>query len=194
MASMAASEDNSVAAEVPPVSDSTRELKCTPEERRAIDLLRQSAHDWIAEPGSDAGSTEAEDYLDDNTLFRYAIARDFDTAAALSMFKESLRWKRDFELNKLLCEWRGKNNDAPYSSFCGPHSQNRSFMNGSTKRARFAKAFFYSGVVNGVRLAKGGGPLMIEKMGEIDLSGIYYHEEGNDLCLKSYAVCKYCLN
>ena len=68
------------------------------DEQAAIAALREQVLAWIdagetAEPTADG--TEAAQYLDDATLWRYAKARECDTEQALEMFKSSLCWKRE---------------------------------------------------------------------------------------------------
>ena len=64
----------------------------TEEERFAIEALRAKARSWIDDGAgstteSFADGTEAGDYLDDSTLWRYAKAREFDVDRALEMFQ-----------------------------------------------------------------------------------------------------------
>ena len=68
------------------------------DEHAAIAALREEVLAWIdagetADPTADG--TEAAQYMDDATLWRYAKARECDIEQALEMFKSSLCWKRE---------------------------------------------------------------------------------------------------
>ena len=144
--------------------------------------------EWIQEPNSTAEGTEAASYLDDGTLLRFVIAREFDIDAALSMLKDAVCWKRDIGLDDLMKEWRGLDGSQSYDSFCGPHQPESTTMGATSARANLAKSFFYAGTLNGASCKLDGGPILVERLGIIDLSGLYYDEEAQDLCVKSYSV------
>jgi len=163
------------------------------QERTTIVALRERVREWMADgekegdssKNSSADGTEAGDYLDDSTLWRYAKAREWDVEQALEMFKSSVIWKRDTKLNELIVEWRGEPNEQGYY---GPHQARELLMEPGSERATLGERVFYGGVLNGVRAKHGRGPVMCERLGKVDLSGLSKDEELMELCVLSYCV------
>jgi len=159
------------------------------DEQAAIAALREQVLAWIdagetAEPTADG--TEAAQYLDDATLWRYAKARECDTEQALEMFKSSLCWKRETGIKQLLEEWRGESADQE-GSFSGPHRAADLQLHPTTPRSILAEKVYYGGVLNGVRSVH-GGPVMCERLGKLDVGGLSGDDEAMQLCVDSYCV------
>jgi hypothetical protein len=105
--------------------------------------------------------------VDDFTLLRFLIAREFDVPAAVSMVAERVEWALEVGLDALMAEWRGGAGGKP-----------------TTARSRAADQIFYAGVLG---VSASGAPLMVERLGKADLAGV--NREGEDLLqllLKSY--------
>jgi hypothetical protein len=107
--------------------------------------------------------------LDDFTLLRFLIARDFNVSAAAAMIAQRVTWAEDVGLDAIMTEWRGGEGGKP-----------------TTARSRAADQIFYAGVLG---VSASGAPLMVERLGKADLAGV--NREGEDLLqllLKSYIV------
>eukprot|EP01043_Picozoa_sp_COSAG02_P045995 COSAG02_NODE_4262_length_5575_cov_7.055698_2_plen_372_part_00 len=105
--------------------------------------------------------------LDDFTLLRFLIAREFDVSAAAAMVTERVKWAEEVGLDGIMAEWRGGEGGKP-----------------TTARSRAADQIFYAGLLG---TSASGAPLMVERLGKADLAGV--NREGEELLqllLKSY--------
>jgi hypothetical protein len=125
------------------------------EEVDTIRALRQRLQDYETEEDSLAKSYVNED----STLWRYILAQSREENpmdASEFMFRSSISWREDIQLHNLLREWRDGEN--------GPLSA----------RARMGDMCFYGGLMTNKSVT--GGPVLVEKIGHTDLSGLYGDE------------------
>uniref|UniRef100_A0A7S3UYH9 CRAL-TRIO domain-containing protein n=1 Tax=Aplanochytrium stocchinoi TaxID=215587 RepID=A0A7S3UYH9_9STRA len=141
----------------------------TEEEVKAIKALRGRVKPWAEE----TQNKYALDYLDDATLWRFALAHKFKLDAAEHMFKTSTTYKQEWDLDKLCGDFAGEGNSD------GLSSEERN-------QVRIGKQVFYAGIVD-AKTSK-GGPISAEKLGKIDFAGLSHNEEAKKACLKAYAV------
>lgn len=118
------------------------------------------------------------------TVTRPRQAREMDMEAAFEMLRTACMWKQEVGMQQLLAEWRGRE-DAEYNEFCGPRRSPDSLFHPSSERAQLAELMFYGGVLNGVQ-TKDGCPVMVERLGQVDLTGLYYDEAWLHTLTSSY--------
>ena len=68
--------------------------------------------------------------VDDFTLLRFLIAREFDVSAAAAMVTERIKWSEEVGLDAIMAEWRGGEGGKP-----------------TTARSRAADQIFYAGLL-----------------------------------------------
>ena len=105
-------------------------------------------------------------YLDDSTLWRYLVARDMDVEKAQEMFISSTDWKREQKLRQRKTE----------------------YIEQKTRWSRIARRVFYGGIAPSHVQTKTGGPVAFERLGKIDLGGMYRHEEEFQNALIGYML------
>lgn len=71
------------------------------------------------------------------------------------MFRSSIAWREEIGLANILKEWRGDKNGGP---------------RWKSARARMGDLCFYAGIAEARSLT--GGPIMVERMGRMDLAGL----------------------
>jgi hypothetical protein len=134
-------------------------------EREGIAALRIRLRQFCASHADSAAHLCAEDA----TLWRYLVAREWVVEDAATMFEQSILFKIDKDFPRLAREYVAQ--DAFW--------------------ARMSKRCFYAGFLPGVRNS-GGGPVAVERLGLLDLKGMYNHPDVFDACIKGY--CSYLEN
>jgi hypothetical protein len=123
-------------------------------EIRSIDELRHRLRDLT-------DHEYAVDYLDEqSTLWRYVLAKSREENPldqSETMFRESIAWRKDITIRELVREWRSGDAGQPLSA-----------------RAKFGELCFYGKLLpqRSVR----GGPILVERLGKLDLQGLYGDE------------------
>eukprot|EP00511_Aplanochytrium_stocchinoi_P002251 CAMPEP_0204834614 /NCGR_PEP_ID=MMETSP1346-20131115/20186_1 /ASSEMBLY_ACC=CAM_ASM_000771 /TAXON_ID=215587 /ORGANISM="Aplanochytrium stocchinoi, Strain GSBS06" /LENGTH=268 /DNA_ID=CAMNT_0051968009 /DNA_START=318 /DNA_END=1124 /DNA_ORIENTATION=+ len=123
----------------------------------------------------------ALNYLEsDSTVWRYCLAHDYDIDAAESMFKHSIVWKEEeVKIHELYNEWRGEQFEIDSNRV----AQQR---NPSSNRSLLGESVFYGGILDAK--SKNGGPVLLERLGTVDYSGLKHNKEAQDACFNSYIV------
>ena len=105
-------------------------------------------------------------YLDDSTLWRYLVAREMDIEKAEEMFVSSTDWKREQKLRQ----------------------RKQEYLEQKTRWSRIARRVFYGGIAPSHVQTKNGGPVAFERLGQIDLGGMYRHEDEFQHALYGYML------
>ena len=135
----------------------------TPDELAAINKLRVALAPSVADGAPNAAA--ARTLLDNATLWRFLVARDFDVSKAREMFDGSLAFKAARDLP----------------------ARRREYAAQSHWWARLSRRVFYGGLLPGVQNAR-GGPVAVERLGQIDLGGLYRDERAMDACIEGYCL------
>lgn len=142
----------------------------TETETAAIESLRIRLQDITNTDYSDSKYDLAKAYIsEDATMWRYILAKSQDENAmdqSEEMFRSSVAWRNNINIKGLCNEWRSK--DSKISA-----------------RARMGQLCFYGGIMANKMLT--GGPILVERLGNLDLPGLYYDECNiNNLELHDY--------
>ena len=137
------------------------------EDLDSVTLLRQRVTKEMDGWGAEE-AVEAAALLDDFTLQRYLMARPEGLEAALTMIRESCRWRVARGISRLCCELHP---EAPADCRHRWHAQ--------------ARAFFYGGVGG---TARDGTPYFVERLGKADLAGFSAEPNILNLMLDAYAA------
>ena len=113
---------------------------------RLSDLLQR--HTTDAHEDDDSVFAHASAHADDGTLLRFLVARKMNLDDAEAMFRSTMAWRSETRVNHLFAQYRGEGRGAA---------------------AAFTDQFFYGGRY-GETLD--GAPLLVEKLGRFDLSGV----------------------
>jgi hypothetical protein len=105
-------------------------------------------------------------YLDDSTLWRYLVAREMDIEKAEEMFVSSTDWKREQKLRQ----------------------RKQEYLEQKTRWSRIARRVFYGGIAPSHVQTKNGGPVAFERLGQIDLGGMYRNEDEFQNALYGYML------
>ena len=116
-------------------------------------------------------SAEAAAHLDDFTLARFIIARDRKMADAVSMFRETMRWREARGVNALRRELHAMASHADGSPSATRHAASR--------------AHFFAGWGG---CCKDGSPFFVEKMGTFDVAGANRDPAVYELMMDSYVT------
>ena len=133
----------------------------TETEMRDIRELRSRVQDVY----DDEDLKWVKNYIDsDSIMWRFVLAKSMETEpmdAAELMFRNSILWRHETGiLDKLPAEWRGGTGKLRWR----------------TARARFGDLCFYGGVIEQPTVR--GGPVLVERLGKIDLHGLHGDECG----------------
>ena len=143
-----------------PTDDATTDSVFTTTEQHAILELRQ-----VLLPKYSTDEWFAS-YLDDSTLWRYLVARDMNIEQAEAMFVSSTDWKRAQKLR----------------------IKKQEYVAQQTRESRIARRVFYGGVAPQHVKTKSGGPVAFERLGKIDLGGMYKNETEFQQALCGYML------
>ena len=108
----------------------------------------------------------AAKFLDDTTLWRYLVAREFDMDKTKAMFVDSMQWKKTIALHQLLEEYKQQ----------------------QVTWSRISQRVFYAGLLPVHVENSRGGPVAIERLGMLDLGGLYRHTEECDYAINGYCT------
>mmetsp|Transcript_39424 Transcript_39424/g.77557 ORF Transcript_39424/g.77557 Transcript_39424/m.77557 type:complete len:287 (-) Transcript_39424:264-1124(-) len=147
----------------------------TGEELTAIKELRKNLTSFL-ESGADAEEKQepvdaaarsrirerARDHMDNSTLWRYCQAHAFDLNQAQDMFTHSMVWKEEVGIEKLFDDFSGR--------------QRGSYSVGQNA--------FYGGILDSCTVQ--GGPVLIERLGKLDVAGLSANEAVQKDCIAAY--------
>lgn len=153
-------------------------------DRIAVEAATKACHQVHPPTIADSGPEQVlyKYQLDTSTLWRFHTAHvtagtpEATMAAALDMFIHSFRWKRDINMPQLLQDWNIEATDDTKAN------------SSRTEEAKIGLHCFYAGNLStDVRTIR-GGPVMVERLGKIDLAGLYADETAQNAVLDSYKV------
>jgi hypothetical protein len=106
---------------------------------------------------------------------------------AEEMFRSSCQWRDDIQLvDTLYPEWRGCNNATVSDEGVDGSSSASNTPRALSARARFGDLIYHGGILDATCKIGGaapGGPVLLERLGMIDLPGIYADE-----CMYEYKI------
>jgi hypothetical protein len=129
-----------------------------PEELNQIEELRNRLQDLS---NDEYGGSYL---LENSTLWRYVLAKSREENpmdSAENMFRSSVSWRKEIDMKEVVREWRDENGS--------PRSV----------RARFGDLCFYGRLLPHRSIR--GGPILLERLGKLDLQGLY-RDECNPIC------------
>ena len=139
---------------------------------RLSDLTGTAVPDTVSNAEEDTQSAHARALADDGTLLRFGIARKLVLDDAEAMFRATVAWRADtIGLHKLWRDWHGPEPSAE-------SALSRRFFYGD----RFGDATAQNNPG-----AAAPGPVLVERLGRVDLRGIV-REDLVPLVLKSYVA------
>ncbi len=153
-------------------------------EKASIAALRSEISAFAAA----SGGLAAVYAKDDDILWRFALAHNYDIGAAADMFRHSCTWKEEeFGMAEKWDEWR-PNGPRRNVAETGLELE---MWNSRSARARLGDELFYSGYIgtsSGLYPGSEGAPVIAERLGRVDLHGIAKSEATMDLVLSSYTI------
>ncbi len=126
----------------------------TNEEISSIQALRECLQDLSTD---DIAKTY---YNDDSIMWRFVLAKSMEEnplQASEAMFRSTMEWKKEIKLDKLCKEWEITGNKRYNSA-----------------RAHFGTLCFYGGVMKEKSVRD--GPILVERLGKMDISGLFSDE------------------
>jgi hypothetical protein len=151
-------------------------LPADPALRTSLEAAVKQAHGYL---NPTAESVLFEHMLDTSTLWRFYTAHialashEAIVKSAVAMFVHANQWRIDVKMPELMRDWRGGPRNSPI-----------------TEQALLGQCGFYAKLLDhaGGLASVRGGPIMVERLGRIDLAGLYYDELMLEAVLKSYMV------
>lgn len=143
----------------------------TEDERKGIEELRSRLKDLCDSP---MNQWTREYIAEDATLWRYVLAKSREVNpmdASEHMFRSSVAWREEIDMNSLLAQWRLPNSTTSDATTpAGSRTTNLS-KKGSA-RARLGDLCIYTGMM--ARTTVDGAPVLVERLGMVDLPGLYH--------------------
>lgn len=146
----------------------------TAEELQHMQELRRRIHAWdTSHLPSDF--VKRHDYTDDSSMWRYLRAREFKMDKAEEMFKYSVTWKHEVNVDALVEEFRGNG------------TEKAAIKRATTLRAKQAESMFGGGILHGVK-SKTGAHVVVERLGKVDYAGLSKSNDMVELYTLAYTV------
>ena len=136
----------------------------TPKEMESISSFRRLVEDlWDEDKEVQVGSRESRKHMDDGTLLRFVQSRPTIEAAA-DMYRESMTWREQVRIDEI-------------------HDKHYPISNRG-KAAQVAGQTFYGTILS----PPGHPPIMFDRMGALDMSGIASEEGMADAICECYTA------
>jgi len=140
-----------------PPNDAKDPMELTPTEKEEVERLRASLADLIS------NDPMAKDHSDDYTLWRFLVARDWDTTKADAMFRGAMEWRKKVGIDELWEAKRGIRKKAPTQG----------------------DKCYYGGLCG---TSREGGAVMVERLGKVDAKGLAKNKEVFEELKQSYII------